>query len=53
AVSKRLGRRGKRCCASIPTTPWNTAAKSCPSRTPPISSSSWKGYARPVSYDDG
>ena len=38
--------------ASIPTTPWNTVAKSCPTRTPTISSLSWTGFARPAWYND-
>ena len=37
---------------SIPIILWNTVAKCCPTRTLPISSGWWTGFARPVWYND-
>ena len=52
AASTRHARSGRKCSASIPTIPWNTAAKCCPTRTLPISSAWSTGCARPASCND-
>ena len=46
ADSKRRARSGRKSSASTPTIPWNTAARCCLTRTPPISSGWWRGCAR-------